>query len=62
MKKQVSPPALTFPSRQLLTEKSSVIAELTSTNIKTDTIKIRITLMTPVLNRNSGYRHYGINE
>jgi hypothetical protein len=59
---QASPSALTFPSRRLLTEKSSVAAEFRSTNTKTDTVKIRITLMTQVLNENSGYRHYGINE
>lgn len=59
---QALPLALVFPSRLLLTEKSSVTAKFSSTDVKTETLKIRATMVTTILKDIPGYRHYGINE
>jgi hypothetical protein len=59
---QASPLALVFPLRRLLTEKSSITAKFSSTEMNAETLKIRATKATTILREISGYRHYGINE
>jgi len=59
---QAMPLALIFSSRLLLTEKSSVSDIGFALAARTETLNIRATLVTPVLQEIRGYSHFGINE
>jgi hypothetical protein len=56
------PLALIFSSRRLLTEKSSVSGNGFSPVIRTETLTIRATLVTPIPKEIEGYIHGGIND
>ena len=58
----VLPMALIFPYRRLLTEKSSVMVKFESRDLKLQTLEIRATRVTTILNQIPGYSHHGINE
>ena len=59
---QAMPLALIFSSRLLLTEKSSGADDGSSSDLRTETLTIRATLVTPILKAIPGYSHWGINE
>jgi hypothetical protein len=56
------PLALIFSSRLLLTEKSSVTDDGLSSDMRTETLTIRATLVTPILQEIQGWSHGGIND
>jgi len=56
------PLALIFSSRRLLTERSSVVDNGFSSVIRTETLTVRATLITPILKEIQGYIHGGIND
>jgi hypothetical protein len=59
---QAMPLALIFSSRLLLTEKSSVTDDPLSSDVRTETLAIRATLVTPILREIQGWSHGGIND
>jgi hypothetical protein len=56
------PSALIFSSRLLLTEKSSAANDGYSLALRTESLTIRATLVTPILKEIPGYSHGGIND
>ena len=59
---QAMPLALIFPSRLMLTERASVKDNGFSAVIRTETLTMRATLVTPVLREIPGYPHGVIND
>jgi hypothetical protein len=59
---QAMPLALIFSSRLLLTENASVNDNGFSSVIRTETLTMRATLVTPMLKEIPGYTHGGIND
>jgi hypothetical protein len=59
---QALPLALIFSSRLLLAEKSSVANDGYSLGLRTESLTIRATLVTPILREIPGYCHGGIND
>ena len=59
---QAMPFALISSSRLLLTERASVKDNEFSAAIRTETLTMRATLVTPVLREIPGYIHGGIND
>jgi hypothetical protein len=59
---QATPLALISAPRLMLTEKSAVTQFGVSSVIRTETITMRITLVTTILKEIPGYRHGGIND
>ncbi len=54
--------ALMFSSRTLLTEKSSASDNQFALAATTETLTLRATRVTPILQEIQGYSHFGINE
>jgi hypothetical protein len=59
---QAMPMALIFSSRLLLTEKSSVVDDGLSSGVRTETLAIRATMATSILQEMPCWSHGGINE
>jgi hypothetical protein len=59
---QAMPLALIFSSQLMLTEKASVKDDGFSAVIRSETLTIRATLVTPILKDIPGYHHGGIND
>ena len=59
---QAMPMALIFSSRLLLAEKSSVTDDGFPSDMRTETLTIRATLVTPILQEIRGWSHGGIND
>ena len=59
---QALPLALIFSSRLLLAEKSSVADDGYPLALRTESLTIRATLVTPILKEIPGYSHGGIND
>jgi len=53
---------LLAPRRLLLPEKSSVAVTFSATDTNEETVAIHIHRRMSALERNKGYRHYGIND
>ena len=59
---QAMPLSLIFSSRLMLTEKSAVADNGFPTIMRTETLTMRATLITPILKEIPGYSHGGIND
>jgi len=59
---QAMPLALIFSSQLMLTEKASVKDDGFSAVIRSETLTMRATFVTPVLREIPGYSHGGIND